>query len=362
MKTLDSPVPPGLLLFIFAAALLGGCHREAEPSAQSSAQPPLEIKVARPFQGEIIRSISLPGEIKPYQSATLYAKVSGYLKNITVDKGDEVKEGTLLADIEVPELLADQAKYKAEVEVAHLDYKRLTEAQQKAPDLVVPLSVDTARSKSEVAKANLDRAETLLQFTKITAPFSGIVTRRFVDRGAFIPAATSGSTPQNSALLTLMDFSTVRVQVAVPEVEASLIAAGQPVRITAEGLPGPPVQAQVTRFSYALDDASKTMLVEVEVPNPKRLLRPGMYATVKVGVERKEDAFLIPLEALLMEKANASVFVPVDNKAKKTPVKIGFNDGTNVEILSGLKPDQSVILLGKAPLANDQPVRVIAPN
>ena len=104
------------------------------------------------------------------------------------------------------------------------------------------------------------------------------------------------------------------------------------------------------------------MLVEVEVPNPKRLLRPGMYATVKVGVERKEDAFLIPLEALLMEKANASVFVPVDNKAKKTPVKIGFNDGTNVEILSGLKLDQSVILLGKAPLANDQPVRVIAPN
>src|SRR5947207_2537257 len=110
MKTLDSPVPPGLLLFIFAAALLSGCHREAEPSAQSSAQLPLEIKVARPFQGEIIRSISLPGEIKPYQSATLYARVSGYLKNITVDKGDEVKEGTLLADIEVPELLADQAK------------------------------------------------------------------------------------------------------------------------------------------------------------------------------------------------------------------------------------------------------------
>src|SRR5205823_1609975 len=157
-----------------------------------------------------------------YQAATVYAKVTGYLKAITVDKGDGVKEGALLAEIEVPELLADRAKYKAEVEVSGLDYKRLAEAQKKAPDLVIPLSVDTARGKLEVAKAGLERAETLLQFTKIAAPFSGVITRRMVDPGAFIPAATAGSTPQNAALLTLMDFNTIRLQVAVPEAESSL--------------------------------------------------------------------------------------------------------------------------------------------
>src|SRR5213076_1429939 len=107
----------------------------------------------------------------------------------------------------------------------------------KAPDLVVPLSVDTARGRADMAKASLERAETLLQFTKITAPFSGIVTRRLVDPGAFIPAATSGSTPQNAALLTLMDFHTVRLQVAVPENESSLVAKAEPVKLTVEGLP-----------------------------------------------------------------------------------------------------------------------------
>src|SRR5439155_6859429 len=222
---------------MLALLLLCGCEHGTGASTAPKSEPPLEVKVTHAARGEITRSITLPGEIKPYQAATLYAKVSGYLKTIAVDKGDQVKEGALLAEIEVPELLADRAKYKAEIEVADLDYKRLSEAQKKAPDLIVPLAVDTAKSKSEVAKANLDRAETLLQFTKITAPFSGIVTRRMVDPGAFIPAATSGSTPQNAALLTLMDFHTVRLQVAIPEAESSLVAKDEPVKLTVEGLP-----------------------------------------------------------------------------------------------------------------------------
>src|SRR6185295_10524326 len=105
------------------------------------------------------------------------------------------------------------------------------ETQKKAPDLVVPLSVDTAKSRYAVAKANLERADTLLGFTRITAPFSGVVTRRMVDAGAFIPAATAGSSPQSAALLTVADFNRVRVQVAVPELEASLVAKGQPVKV-----------------------------------------------------------------------------------------------------------------------------------
>src|SRR5204863_4394118 len=213
-----------------------------------------------------------------------------------------VKEGDLIADIEVPEMLADLARYKAEVEVAELDYKRLSESQKKLPDLVVPQTVDNAKGKQDVAKASLERTEALLGFAKITAPFSGVITKRFVDPGAFIPAATSGSAAQNAAIVLLTDFNRVRVQVAVPEFEASLIRTNQPVRFTVDGLPGRAFEGAVTRFSYALDENAKTMLTEAELPNPGLELRPGMYATIRIGIEHKPEALLVPVDALLVEK------------------------------------------------------------
>jgi RND family efflux transporter MFP subunit len=349
--------------FAFVALAIGallfasGCKQSAAVPAKESPVAPMAVQVVIPKRGPIVRVITLPGEIKANQQATLYAKVTGYLKSIAVDKGDEVKKGALLAEIEVPELLAESAKYKAEVELANIEYKRISEAQTKVPDLVVPLSVDTAKGRWEVAKANLERADTLLKFTKIVAPFSGVVTRRMVDAGAFIPAATAGNA-QSAALLTLADFSTVRVQIAVPEQEASLVTKEQPVKVTVDGLPGRGFDGKVTRFSYALDDATKTMLAEVELPNQKLELRPGMYVTAKIGIERKADALLVPADAVLMEKANASVFVVVNNKAKKVPVKIGFNDGNNIEIISGVEPASAVILLGKRTLTDGQPVNV----
>jgi membrane fusion protein (multidrug efflux system) len=313
--------------------------------------------VVQPKRGPITRNITLPGEVKAYQQATLYAKVAGYLKTITVDKGDPVKAGALLAEIEVPELLADRARFQAEVAVAQLDFNRLSESQKKAPDLVMPQTVDNAKAALEIARANLDRTETLLNYARITAPFSGIVTKRMVDPGAFIPAATTGSTPQNAALLTLADFNTVRVQVAVPELETSLIATDEPVQFSVDGLPGRNFDGKITRFSYALDEASKTMLAEIEIPNPKLELRPGMYASVQIGIERKADALLIPVAALVAEKAGTSVFTLSDGKARKTPVKTGFNNGTNVEIISGVTFGQPVILAGKQALHNGQAVQ-----
>src|SRR5438093_6670322 len=334
-------------LALVVAALVGqGIISGCKPSTTETtkeATPPVAVQVVQPKRGPITRNVTLPGEVKAYQQATLYAKVAGYLKTITVDKGDRVKEGDLIADIEVPEMLADLARYKAEVEVAELDFKRLSESQKKSPDLVVPQTVDNAKGKLDVAKANQERTETLLSFAKITAPFSGIITRRMVDPGAFIPAATSGSAAQNAAIVTLSDFNRVRVQVAIPELETSLVATGQPVEVTVDGLPGRSFDGKVTRFSYALDEATKTMLAEIELPNPKLELRPGMYAIVKIGIERKEDALLIPVEALVAEKTGAFVFTVVDNKAKKIPAKTGVNDGANVELASGVKPDQRVI-------------------
>jgi RND family efflux transporter MFP subunit len=336
--------------------LLYGCGPAVQAPPNEQAAPPLAVQIVQPKRGAITRFVTLPGEIKPYQQATLYAKVAGYLKTINVDKGDQAKAGTILAEIEVPELLADRARYRAEVEVADLDFKRLSESQKKAPDLVMSQTVDDARGKLAIAQASLERIETLLNYAKIVAPFSGIITRRMVDPGAFIPAATSGAPGQNAAIVTLTDFSRVRLQAAVPEIEASLVALEQPVTLTVEGLPGRSIDGKVTRFSYVLDDASRTMLVEIELPNPKLDLRPGMYATVKIGIERKPEALLVPINAVVTEKAGTSVFVLADNKAKKTRVQTGFNDGTQVEISSGLSADQNVIVVGKRALADGQAV------
>jgi RND family efflux transporter MFP subunit len=230
--------------------------------------------------------------VAPNQQVTLFAKVTGYLKKINVDKGDAVKAGDLLAEIEVPELVADRARCKAEAEIAELDFKRAKDAQKKAPDLVTAQSIDAAKAKFEMAKASLERAETLLGFCRITAPFSGTIIRRLVDPGAFIPAAGSGSTAQNSALVILSDSTIVRVQVAVPEPEVPRIAKDLPVKVSVEELPGHNFEGTVTRFAHALDDATKTMLAEIDLQNPKDELRSGMYAQAKISVEKHAQALL----------------------------------------------------------------------
>ena len=335
--------------------VLCGCRPAPEPPPSPAA--PVTVQTVLPKRGEIARTLTLPAfRILAYQEATLYAKVSGYLKTLTVDKGDSVTQGQFLAEIEVPELLADQAQYRAESTVAHTNYERMAEARQKAPDLVVPQTVDDLRGQWEVAEAKLQRTQTLLRYARIIAPFAGIITARFVDPGAFIPAATTGSTPQSAALLTLMDYTRVRVQVFVPEADVPFITNGVPVKLTLEELPGRTFPGTVTRFAHALDEATKTMLTEIEMPNPTRDLRPGAYASVQFELQRKPDALLLPVQALATEKAGTFVFTIADGKAKKTSVKTGFNDGTNVEITDGVKPGDPVILVGKQALTDGQPV------
>jgi RND family efflux transporter MFP subunit len=320
---------------------------------------PMPVKFTSAKRGEIHRWITLPGTLKANQQATLYAKVAGYLTNVAVDRGDAVKAGQLLGELEVPELLADQKKFEADVKVAEVDLTRLVEAQKKAPDLVMPQALDKARGAAEVARANLERTNTLLHFAKITAPFAGMITGRFVDNGAFVPSATSGSAAQNAAIFALMDYTTVRAQAAVPETEVSFIRAGLPVKFALEAVPGKTFDAAVSRSNGVLDEATRTMLVEADVPNPDAALRPGMYANIRIAVEKHTGVITVPVEALVMEKTNAFVFKVGDGKAKKTAVKTGFNDGANAEILEGVTAGERVILPGKIPPAHDQPVTLL---
>jgi len=342
-------------LAILCTLSMCGCGRS---SPETPPQPiaPVTVQTVLPKRGEIARTITLPSfRILAYQEATLYAKVSGYLKTLTVDKGDAVNEGQLLAEIEVPELLADEVQYKVETAVSRTNYERMAEARQRAPDLVVPQTVDDLRGQWEVAQAKLQRTQTLLQYARIVAPFAGVITARFVDPGAFIPAATTGSTPQSAAMVTLMDYSRVRVQVFVPEPEVPFIKNGLPVQVIVEELPGRSFPGTVTRFAHALNEATKTMLTEIEMANPNGDLRPGAYASVRLVVERKPGALLVPVQALVVEKAGSFLFIVADNKAKKTPVHVGFNDGVNVEVTDA-KADQRVILVGKQTLTDGQPV------
>ncbi len=323
-----------------------------------SAQTAPEVAVAQPHRGPVTRFVTLPGTLRSNQQATLYAKVPGYLASLAVDRGDRVKAGQPLARLEAPELLATLAKAEEEVRTAKADSLRLEEAGKGTPGLVVARERDDVDGRLRAAQASLAYTKAMVSYCQISAPFDGIVTARFADPGAFIPAATSSSTPQAAALVTLADFSTVRVQVQVPEAESALVDPGESVLFSAEALPGKSFSAKVSRLGYALDETTRTMMIEADVPNPSLVLRPGMYVTARIGLEQHPDALLVPVGALVMEKANAFVFTSDGAKVKKTAVKLGFNDGANVEIASGVAEADKVVLVGKLTLNDGQAVSV----
>lgn len=308
----------------------------------------LELPTAKPTTGLIHRWVSLPSTLAPWQQSTLHAKVTGYISKIAVDKGDAVKAGQVLVTLEVPELEADIAKAKAEVIAAEIEVKRLHEARAKSPDLVLPQSVDDAEAKLAIAKANLERGETQTQFATLKAPFDGIITARFADSGSLATANTT-------KLLEVTDLSTLRLQIPVTELETGLVAVGKPVSAQIDAAGATPVEASISRISYALDPATRTMLAEADLKNPDLKFRPGMYAMTKIAVEKHEGATLVPVGALVMEKTNAFVFKHVDGKAMKTAVKAGFNDGTNVE-LPELKADDVLLVPGTTALTDKQAV------
>lgn len=254
-------------------ALLCPCRAEGAASASTSDPP---------TSGNLV----LPAQVAAYQSALLTAKVAGYLRSIPVDKGDKVKSGELIAELEVPELLADRLQYKAQVDVAHRDFERMQQATQSAPDLVTPESLDNARGRLEVAQAQLDRIETLLRYARITAPFTGTITARYVDPGAFIPVPSTSS-QQTAAIVSLMDFSRVRIQIPIPETDAHRIRPGCKALITAAALPDTHFSATVTRVSYAIEPSAHTMLAEIDMENPAESLQPGMYVTVQLAPDRE---------------------------------------------------------------------------
>jgi membrane fusion protein (multidrug efflux system) len=356
-----------LLLLALAACILVlcGCEEQASSATAKPVEAPIEVKAIHPHRGEVYRFVNLPGEVRPLYEVTLFAKVDGYLEKLTVDKGDSVKAGDLIADIDVPELRANLVKYKAELELAQAEFKQMSEtATSNATNTPASDSeaaknrLAVASGKLAVAKGNVQYTESLLKYARVTAPFGGIITKRYVDPGAYIPVPNAASTPEAAAIVNLTDFKTLRMQVAVPETEATHIKIGQSIRWTADDYPGEHFDGTVTRAYWALDKATKTMLTETQMANPGMKLQPGMLVNARIGIEKKNDALVLPVEALVKEKTNSFVFIFNGGKIKKAPVEVGFNDGTNVEIVAGVKLADLAIVPGQQALRDGQLVKV----
>ena len=348
-----------LFLLPLAACILTfcGCAEEASSATAKPVEKPVEVNGVHPHRGEVSRFINLPGEVRPLYEVTLFAKVDGYLEKLAVDKGDSVKAGDLIADIDVPELRANLVKYKAELELAQAEFKQISEAPADSEANKNRLAI--ASGKLAVAKGNVQYTESMLKYARVVAPFDGIITKRYVDPGAYIPVPNAASTPEAAAIVNLTNFKTVRLQVAVPEIEATHVKIGQPIRWTADDFPGERFDGTVTRAYWALDKPTKTMLTETQIANPGMKLQPGMLVSARIGIEKKNDALLLPAETLVKEKTNSFIYIFNDGKIKKMPVEVGFNDGTNVEIVSGVKPADLAIVPGQQNLRDGQMVKVM---
>jgi multidrug efflux pump subunit AcrA (membrane-fusion protein) len=340
------------IMLISVTPMLSGC------SKARSATPPIKpiprLVVIRPQRGNAIRTLTLPGDVVGYYETALYAKVTGYLRNISVNNGDRVKKGEVLANIEVPELRERLDRARANLEIQRLTYDRLERVWKNDPRLVAREDVDIAYSKFQQAKAKVDELDALVSYTQIIAPFDGVVTERFVDPGALIKAGGEGMIAPmegtarpggtNSPVVSVADIAKIRIYVYVPQDSVNYIRRGMPVIITFQELPGRVYHATVSNFAHSLDLSTRTMLTEIDLNNPKREIYPGMYARVVLDLEIHHNALKLPDSAVgESSRGHHYVFVLRNGRLVQVPVTVGINTGIYMEITKGLKGDEQVV-------------------
>jgi RND family efflux transporter MFP subunit len=288
-----------------------------------------------------LREITLPADVRGFYQATLYAKVAGYVSAMTVDKGDAVRRGQLLATLTSPEIDQQVSGARADLLVKKRTFERYSALVER--DFVSRQDLDTARSQYEVAEATLRQARALQGYETLRAPFSGTVTTRYVDPGALVPAAT-GTTQSSLPLVDLADLSRLRILVYVQEDAAPFVDVGDPVTLTIDQRPEVRIEATVSRFSKALDPRTRTMLCEIWLQNHYQLY-PGsfMHATIRL----KGRAFpVVPSSALLVHESRPSVAIvdPRSARIRFIAVRLGVDDGSEAQILEGVHEGDQVVL------------------
>ncbi len=337
---------------LFVAVMgLGGCGaQEADPAI---GPPPLPVAVVHPQRSDVVRTVSLPGDVIGRSEADLYAKVTGYLKRIDVDKGDWVKKGQLLAEIEVPELEQRLKRARANLAVRRVTYDRLQRVWDTDRRLLAREDVDVAQGQYQQAEAEVEELEARYGYTRIIAPFDGVITARYVDAGALIEANghASGSSTQAEQrqrsgplpVLSIAEIDRLRVYVYVPEEETALVRQGQAATLRLREFRDRTFTGAVARFATSLDLATRTMLTEVDLDNAGRELYPGMYADVTLELERHPNALHVPATAVGNAGDAHFVFAVRDGALVKVPVATGIATGEWIEVRSGLSGDEEVV-------------------
>jgi RND family efflux transporter MFP subunit len=315
------------------------------------------VQVARVEVMPSEQTLSLPAEVRGWAQTTLYAKVAGYVREIPVDKGTRVKKGDVLARLESPE--TDQAVLAAR---ADLELKRQINQRTQAlrPESVVSQQdVDNAQAGVRVAEANLQQALAMQAYQVIRAPFDGVVTARYVDVGALVPAGTV-NTQSGQPVVDLADIDRLRVQVYVGQSDAARLRVGDTVVLVSDSDPSHPIQAIVSRVSMGLDARTRTMLAEIDVDNRPPRLFPGQFVRATLTL-RGARTPLVPGEALAWRGDKLNVAVVEDGKVRLQPIRVGEDNGKLVQILSGLEGGELVILNPSAELSNGDQVQVAKP-
>ena len=364
----------GLALAVLALVALARAWRGHSAHAAVDASLPV-VAVSRVDREDLFREITIPAEFRPYAEVELHAKVSGYVKEMKVDIGDRVQAGQLLALLEVPELtdelnhaIAARARAEADYRDAHLAYTRLLAVNKEHPNLIALQDLDTAEAHDATAQGGLAAArsdvnkyETLVGYTRITAPFGGVVTKRYADPGALIQAGTASNT-QAMPLVRVSDNALLRLDFPVSVDYVRGIRLDAPVSVSVGSLGGRVFKGRIKRFSDKIDDATRTMVVEMEVPNPSLELVPGMYASVTLRTEERAHALAIPVEALPAGGKQVLVIDGAQRVAERA-VTVGLETPARYEVLSGLKEGDLVMLGNPAsiPVGEKVQPRLTAP-
>ncbi len=362
-----------VLAILAAIAIFGavGKHREREKTTQSVEAGAQTVRVTKPTKSPPVFDFSLPGSSEPVTTATLYARVNGYLKARYVDIGDRVEAGQLLAEIDAPDVDAQLNASRAQLEqsraalgIAKVTYER--EQRLLEQKVVSKQEYDQAEATYNQAVANVKTAEANVQnlsvqqgFEKITAPFTGVVTTRFLDDGALIASGSATTTP---SIFVLSKTDVLRVFIYVPQAYAPNVQTGQDVEVSAPEYPQKVFKGKVTRTADSLDPTARTERVEIQLPSEQGRLLPGMYLSIRFKVQQAEPALIVPANTIDIRREGPRVAViDADKKVHYRDIKMGRDFGKTIEVVSGLQGDETVVINPTTDLVEGETVE-IAPD
>jgi membrane fusion protein (multidrug efflux system) len=323
---------------------------QRESGNEASRRPAPLVTTVKPTRENLVRTLTYNGDVLPFQQAYIYAKVTGTLERVFVDMGDFVRQGRLLATIDSTELVQQVLQTSATYQNALINYNRTKELT--AQNLLAKQDLDNAQAAMTVAKANYDNAVTKLGYARITAPFSGIITKRNLDPGAVV-------TSNNSTLFTLMDLEHVKVITSIPEKDVPTLEKVRSAQVTVDALPDRVFRGEVSRLSQAVDLSTRTMPIEIDIENASHQLKPGMFATVTLSAEEHKNALVLPIQAVLTDDQGQFVFVAEGGKVKKDYVKSGWEISNRLEIVGGLTGGEDVVVSGQQQLREGVAVRIV---